>query len=81
MPRKVTPQDAKEKTNMYLPSLLKAEFNMTLRKAGYSSGFQAAAIRTLMRLLISGSIPMDDQFKDILLQETYITPGGKKSKA
>ena len=80
MPRIVTVRDEKEKTNMYLPFLLKAEFNLKLQQAGYNKGTQAAAIRALMRLVVDGNIVLDAKFKETLDSEIYITPVGKQSK-
>lgn len=82
MPKIVSPQNAKEKTNMYLPFLLKAEFNLALMNLGCGSGLQAAGIRSLMRMLTESQLSESQltKLKELIKEETYITPNNKQSK-
>lgn len=77
MPKLVTPENAKEKWNFYMPLGLKLEMHQKLLKLGQQRK-QSALIRALIRMFIAGEL---DQVKLVALieEETYIKQDGTSS--
>lgn len=79
MPRHLTSAQQKEKHNMYLSNLTKAEFYKKLKELGLPSLTGSAAIRALMSAFIDGVLDNTD-IVDRIKAEIIITPNGKTSK-
>ena len=77
MPKIVTPENAKDKWNFYMPIGLKLQMHQKLLKLGQQRK-QSALIRALIRMFISGDL---DEKKLIALidDETYIKLDGTPS--
>ena len=78
MPRKVTAAESKDKWNFYFPLLLKLEMQKKLISMQLQ-GKQSALLRALVRMYVNNELP-DDRVKELIEEETYITPNGKVSK-
>ncbi len=77
MPKIVTPENAIDKWNFYLPIGLKLEMHKKLLKLGQERK-QSALIRALIRMFINGEL---DETKLLVLidDETYIKLDGTTS--
>lgn len=72
MPKIVTPEDAKDKWNFYMPRGLKLEMHQKLLKLGQQRK-QSALLRALIRLFVNGEID-EDKLLLLIEDETYIKP-------
>lgn len=79
MPRKLSFAEEKQKHNMYLSNLQKAQFYQKLQSLGLHSLAGSAAIRALINMFVEGELD-NTNIVDRILQEIIITPQGKKSR-
>jgi hypothetical protein len=77
MPKIVTPENAKDKWNFYMPLGLKLEMHKKLLKLGQQRK-QSALIRALIRMFISGDID-ENKLISLIEEETYIKQDGTSS--
>ncbi len=78
MPKKITPENAKEKWNFYFPTMLKLKMHQKLLTLGLQRR-QSALIRALVRMFIDGDINEDKLLK-LIDDETYIKQDNTPSK-
>ena len=78
MPRKVADVDSKDKWNFYFPLMLKLEMQKKLLDLQLP-GKQSALLRALVTMFVNDELP-EDRVKELIAQETYVTPTGKVSK-
>lgn len=79
MPKKLNLAEQKEKHNMYLSNLLKAQFYKKLQDIGMPSLTGSAAIRALMNMFVENKFD-DKEVIKYIEAEIIITPNGKQSK-
>jgi hypothetical protein len=77
MPKKVTPENAKDKWNFYMPLELKLKMHQKLLKMGQQRK-QSALIRALIRLFVDDKID-EAQLLTLIDEETYIKQDGTSS--
>jgi hypothetical protein len=77
MPKLVTPENAKEKWNFYMPHGLKLEMHLKLLKLGQQRK-QSALLRALIRMFVAGEIN-EDKLLVLIEEETYIKQDGSSS--
>lgn len=77
MPKVVTPENAKEKWNFYMPLGLKLKMHQKLLQLGQQRR-QSALLRALIRMFVSGDL---DEIKllELIEEETYIKLDGTSS--
>ncbi len=77
MPKIVTPEDAKEKWNFYMPLGLKLKMHQKLLNLGQQRK-QSALLRALIRMFVNGDID-ETKLIDFIEDETYIKQDGTSS--
>ena len=77
MPKIVTPEDAKDKWNFYMPIGLKLEMHQKLLALGQQRK-QSALLRALIRMFVNGEVD-ESKLLDRIEQETYIKQDGASS--
>ena len=77
MPKLVTPENAKDKWNFYMPRLLKLEMHQKLLKLGHQRS-QSALLRALIRMFIDGDVD-EAKLSTLIDEETYIKQDGSPS--
>ena len=77
MPKIVTPENAKDKWNFYMPIGLKIEMHQKLLKLGQQRK-QSALIRALIRMFINGELD-EKKLLSLIDEETYIKLDGTTS--
>jgi len=77
MPRKVTPENAKDKWNFYMPLGLKLEMHQKLLQLGQQRK-QSALLRALIRMFVNGELN-ESKLLALIEEETYIKLDGSSS--
>lgn len=77
MPKLVTPENAKDKWNFYMPKGLKIEMHQKLLQLGQQRK-QSALIRALIRMFTNGDIN-EEKLLALMDEETYIKQDGTSS--
>jgi hypothetical protein len=77
MPKIVTPENAKEKWNFYMPLGLKLKMHQKLLNLGQQRS-QSALLRSLIRMFIDGDID-ENKLLSLIEEETYIKLDGTAS--
>lgn len=77
MPKVVTPENAKEKWNFYMPLGLKLKMHQKLLQLGQQRR-QSALLRALIRMFISGDLD-ETKLLELIEEETYIKLDGTSS--
>lgn len=77
MPKLVTPENAKDKWNFYMPIGLKLEMHRKLLKLGQQRK-QSALLRALIRMFINGELN-ETKLLELIEEETYIKQDGTSS--
>lgn len=77
MPKIVTPENAKDKWNFYMPMGLKLEMHQKLLKLGLQRS-QSALIRALIIMFNNGELD-EARIRELIAEETYIKLDGTKS--
>ncbi len=77
MPKVVTPENAKEKWNFYMPLGLKLKMHQKLLQLGQQRR-QSALLRALIRMFVSGDLD-ETKLLELIEEETYIKLDGTSS--
>ncbi len=77
MPKIVTPENAKEKWNFYMPLGLKLKMHQKLLQLGQQRR-QSALLRALIRMFVSGDLD-ETKLLELIEEETYIKLDGTSS--
>lgn len=77
MPKIVTPENAKDKWNFYMPLGLKLEMHQKLLSLGQQRK-QSALLRALIRMFIAGELD-ETKLLNLIEEETYIKQDGTSS--
>lgn len=77
MPKIVTPENAKEKWNFYMPKGLKLEMHRKLLNLGQQRR-QSALLRALVRMFVNGDVD-ETKLIELIDDETYIKQDGTSS--
>jgi len=77
MPKKVTPENAKEKWNFYMPLGLKLQMHHKLLSLKQQRK-QSALLRALIRMFIAGELD-ESRLLVLIEEETYIKQNGSPS--
>lgn len=77
MPKIIKPKDVMDKWNFYFPRLLKLEMSKKLLDMELQ-GKQSALLRTLVTMFVNGEIN-EERVQELIVDEVYVTPGGKQS--
>lgn len=77
MPKLVTPENAKDKWNFYMPLGLKLKMHQKLLKLGHQRK-QSALLRALIRMFIDGDVD-ETKLSALIDEETYIKQDGSNS--